>query len=140
MSTLGLRNPAPAQASPLTTLRVRWLVSRAAARAAAPAPIRDRLAESGGDVELLWRLACANGEIHEAEVSLLDAGRTLWHAAAAPGGRLVEADGLVHADIDGEGPTLRVTWRRTPDGVDLLYAATNALGMLALPGGRYEVA
>lgn len=139
MSTLGLRNPAPVQASPPTTLRVRWLVSRAAARAAAPAPIRDRLAESGGEVELVWRLACAKGEIHEAEVSLLDAGRAVWHAPAA-GGRITEADGLVHADIDGEGPTLRVTWRRTPDGMDLLYAATSALGMLALPGGRYEVA
>jgi hypothetical protein len=140
VSTLRIRTPLAIDASPTATLRVRWIVSRAAVRAAAPAPIRDSVAETGGDVELLWRIACADGAVHEAEASLLDTGETVWHALAGAGGRLAEADGLLHVDIDGPGPALRATWRRTPNGVDLLYTATSALAALGLPGGRYEIA
>ena len=112
-------------------LVLRWTLSREAAAAAG-------LVEAGDgrspvlEVRLAWE-----GPVDGLTAVLVDGERheDLALEGVRGGAWVQDSAGLRHLDLPG---FLRVSARQTVSGVEVLYARTELLGRLGLPGGRYD--
>lgn len=136
------RNIPPSAASPRRgplevvgarrVLTLRWSLSRPAALAAG-------LVKGDGDIPLLevalpWDVPT----VTTIAAAVIDGERRREMALepVAPGHWIVdEANGLRHLDLPG---LVRVSMRWTDGAVQVLYARTEVLARLGLPGGRYD--
>jgi hypothetical protein len=116
------------------TLVLRWSLSRPAAAAATL--VEDQAGPAPAlEVRLPWGGACAG----RVSARLIDGDRTerlALEAAAGGAWTLDDATGLRHLDLPG---LLRITARAAAKGVEVLYARTELLAGLGLPGGRYDL-
>lgn len=132
-TVVGLREPVRVTA--VRGLSVRWRVGRAALNGslggagAGPATLELSVDEAGPGS---WRVsAWVRADDAERDVS-----RLLPPAPEGAPGWSRDAEGLEHLDLPG---VLCATWRRTPGGIEVLYARSALPGALGLGGGRYEL-
>lgn len=116
--------------APASTITVRWAISRAALHRARP----DLIAPIGPPaVQLAWHLATDDRGLTSGSASLADGGRHTPLLSLLPGAGHLMLDGeFSHIDIRG---LLRISSRAG----ELLYAQTELLQSLPVPGGCYEL-
>lgn len=125
---------------------VRWEISRAAIHASRPdlVPAEVPVAVSGAPVLLEWRVDLHETGTVTAHASLFDptcdrmtpllsTSSSLYSLGEGP--TWIEDGSMLHIDIPG---LLKLSFRSSEGNGALLYARTNVLADLGLPGGRYE--